>query len=201
MKKLLILFAALIGFAACESSEEHATLDRDLESYTTEELAVLSQGFDATKINHDQFLTDLTEGSISYARYLSTWRNEEEGWLYNPVYGGNGESSAWIFDADGEAVFCGYYESYEGDSAPTGHYICTERTWRYESQTGEIVIAPKENLSEVRLKVLYYKSPLLYYSQTAVNPYFKGELTRWVVDLHTESNAQAKKKWAAYIKQ
>lgn len=201
MKKLFILLATVCSFVACDD-EEHSKLDRALERYTIEELTVLSECFDATKINQDQLLTDLTKGAIRHARYLSTWRNEEEGWIYNPVFGGKGHSSNWVFDTEGSALYYEtYYTYYEGNNTPTTCHVCTERTWHYDSLTGEIIITPKEELPEVRLKVLYYQSPLLYYSQTAVDPHHKGEQTKWLVDLRAVSHRQATNEFIAYIKQ
>lgn len=201
MKKYLSILLTALFFITCDD-EEHATLDCDLESYTIEELAALSDRFDAAKINHDQLLTDLTKGAIRYARYLGTWRNEEEGWIYNPVFGGKGHSSNWVFDANGLALYYEIYDTYyEGSGTPTTCHICTERTWYYHTETGEIIITPTEVLPEVRLKVLFYQSPLLYYSQTAVDPHIVGEQTKWLVDLRAVSNTQAKNEFIAYIKQ
>lgn len=201
MKKYISILLMALFLIACDD-EEHTKLDRALERYTIEELTALSERFDATKINQDQLLTDLTKGAIRHARYLSTWRDEEEGWIYNPVFGGKGHASNWVFDASGSALYYEtYYTYHEGNNTPTTCHVCTERTWHYDSQTGEIIITPKEELPEVRLKVLYYQSPLLYYLQTAVDPHYKGEQTKWLVDLRAVSNSQAKNEFIAYIEQ
>lgn len=161
MKKYFLILFATMALVAC-NDETDFSMDRDVESYTIEELQNLSEGFDVTKINQDQLLADLTEGAIWAPYYKGTWSSEIQDFEYNPVLGGGYENAQWIFDADGKAVNVTIL--YE-DHIPRWTYSSHAATWRYESETGEIVILWSNDSKEFRLKVLYYKSPVLYFSQ------------------------------------
>ena len=182
MKKAFVLMLAAMALVACNDDSDFG---RDAESYTIEELKVLSEGFDATKIDHDQLLVDLTQGAIWAPLYIGTWEEETGEFNYNPVLGGGSSNVKWIFDADGEAVnVVTLYEDY----IPRLTYMSYEATWRYEPETGKIVIVTNHNSKEFRLKVLYYQSPMLYFSQ---NDIYNYRLNSWFVNLRQYTKDQA----------
>lgn len=182
MKKYLLILLALMALVSCEDSFES---ERELESYTLEELNTLSEGFDVSKIDHDQLIADLTEGAIWIPLYQGSWTEETQKWDYNPIFGGGFSNTQWICDADGEAVNVSLL--YE-DSIPRTTYFSHAATWQYDSKTGEIVAVLNENSEEYRLKVLYYESPVLYFSQD--NPW-DGRTNSYIVNLRAYTKAQA----------
>lgn len=182
MKKYLLILVAAIALVSCEDSFES---ERELESYTLEELNTLSEGFDVLKIDYDQLIADLTEGAIWMPLYQGSWTEETQKWDYNPIFGVGFSNTQWIFDADGEAVNVSLL--YE-DSIPKTTYFSHAATWQYDSKTGEIVAVLNENSEEYRLKVLYYESPVLYFSQD--NPW-DGRTNSYIVNLRAYTKAQA----------
>ena len=184
MKKLFILLLATMVFVACNDEADYS-IDRDVNSYTIEELQNLSEDFDITKIDQDQLLADLTEGAIWVPCYIGTWAAETGEFKYNPVFGGSYNNVQWIFGADGKAV--NVSTLYE-DHIPRTTYKSYDATWQYDSKTGEIEAVWNENSKEYRLKVLYYESPVLYFSQD--NPW-DGRTNSYIVNLRAYTKAQA----------
>lgn len=194
MKKYLLLLLAACCLVACED-DEFVAAGPDVDGFTTEELEALSQGFDATKIDHQQLIADLTEGAIWDVRYLDTWMEDSKEWVYNPVYGGGFYCYWWVFEKNGTALNYSETGSYLNGS-PITYRNCDERLWRYKEETGDIVIAPTNYYNEWRLKVLYYNSPILMFTLTydkMPKEYNQpAETKRFVTNLRSLSNAQAK---------
>ncbi|MBR4052228.1 MAG: hypothetical protein IKJ96_04195 [Alistipes sp.] len=192
MKKYLLILVAAIALVSCEDSFES---ERELESYTLEELNMLSEGFGVSKIDHDQLIADLTEGAIWMPLYQGSWTEETQKWDYNPIFGVGFSNTQWIFDADGEAVNVSLL--YE-DSIPKTTYFSHAATWQYDSKTGEIVAVLNENSEEYRLKVLYYESPVLYFSQ---NDTWNNRLNSYLVDLRQYTKDQAEAEMTKQIEE
>lgn len=184
MKKLFILLLATMVFVACNDEADYS-IDRDVDSYTIEELQNLSESFDVTTIDQDQLLADLTEGAIWVPWYIGTWAAETGEFKYNPVFGGSHNNVQWIFGAEGRAV--NVSTLYE-DHIPRTTYKSYDATWQYESQTGEIVAVWSHNSREHRVKVLYYQSPILYFSQKDL---LLGRENSYVVNLRQYTKEQA----------
>lgn len=184
MKKLFILLLATMVFVACNDEADYS-IDRDVDSYTIEELQNLSESFDVTAIDQDQLLVDLTEGAIWAPRYQGIWSSELQDFEYREFDGGYYDNVQWIFGADGTAVnVATLYE----DHIPRTTYRSYDATWQYESETGEIVAVWSHNSREHRVKILYYQSPILYFSQK--NTLFSREES-FIVNLRQYTKEQA----------
>lgn len=194
MKRYLLILLATMVLVAC-NDETDFSLGCDVDSYTIEELQNLSEGFDVAKIDQDQLLADLTEGAIWAPCYKGTRSSEIQDFEYNPVFGGGFSNTQWIFDANGKAVNVAIlYEDY----IPKWTYFSRAATWRYESETGEIVALWSNDSKEFRLKVLYYKSPILYFSQKDLS--FDHEES-FIVNLRQYTKAQAEEEMKKLIEE
>ena len=194
MKRYLLILLATMVLVAC-NDETDFSLGCDVDSYTIEELQNLSEGFDVAKIDQDQLLADLTEGAIWAPCYKGTWSSEIQDFEYNPVFGGGFSNTQWIFDANGKAVNVAIlYEDY----IPKWTYFSYAATWRYESETGEIVALWSNDSKEFRVKVLYYKSPILYFSQKDLS--FDHEES-FIVNLRQYTKAQAEEEMKKLIEE
>lgn len=174
MKQVLILFAAVIGFAACSEEGNDPNFDfanEVVNSYTQEQIEGLIAGFDAKTIDYGKLKSDLTSGSIYNTRTLYstdgiTWGPETN------LLGGDLStitSANWIFEDDGD---CERFVRTVGHSTgiePPRNSLYEGR-WHLDREQQMVVASvPMEHCPEFhfRLKVVYYNSPLLIFDQTA----------------------------------
>lgn len=194
MKKYLLILLALMAFVACEDGFEPV---RELESYTLDELTSLSEGFDVSQIDHDQLIADLMQGAMWNVHYLGTWKDEENAWVNATIYGGVSNVNKWIFDENGEAKCCYSIQGWDTSGAPsTTFHKHIDAKWHYEPKTGEIVVVMQyDEPKEYRLKVLYYKSPILFFIQPFLAPVYDNTMRGCVTNLRAVMKEQVEKEF------
>ncbi len=173
MKHILILFAAVIGFAACNDGSNDPNFDfanEVVSCYTNEQVEGLIAGFNSKTIDYGKLKSDLTNGSIyNTNRFVS---DDGEVWSKFTIYDGFDHTfytaANWIFEDDGECER--FVRMLSGpEPSPSESYLY-ELRWCLDCEQQMIVVsAPMENYPEYhfRLKVVYYNSPLLIFDQSA----------------------------------
>lgn len=212
MKKLFILFAVAIGFVACN---EDAGEDFDftfanevVETYTMEQMDALIAGFNPKTIDRDQLILDLTEGAIYNTSSFYTINWADRGWsewvTHPQVNTVGGDLTFWslldmVFNSDGTCL-----RRFSGAAgAPPKLWIeVVEWGWEYNSETNEIIVpCPNDGLrihgtpcedQVLKIKVLYYKSPLLICEHQMFNTPFYPIKGRHKVNLRAYSHDDVK---------
>lgn len=170
MKKLLILFAAVIGFAACN---EEAGEDLDftfanevVSTYTMEQVNGLVANFDPKKIDKDQLIADLTRGSIYCKTYTAYQWSADSEWSQAPLFATGDPSynmeAYWLFNADGTAS---HYYTIGGFTSTKKLQEQHDRChWDYDAEQAMLSFdLGNERTSQRRfyMEISYYQSPLL----------------------------------------
>lgn len=170
MKNLLILFAAAIGFAACN---EEAGEDLDftfanevVSSYTTEQVEELITEFDPKTIDFSQLKSDLITGAI-YAPVncggwlKGTWHDYIS--FVGGYYGSANSLNALFYDDQTYS----YLESEGWGYSPPNTFLVSG-SWRFDVEASEIILNDPMEIAPdrvMRLKILCYRSPLLIFER------------------------------------
>ena len=172
MKHVLILFVAVISFAACseKNNTSYDFANEVVNSYTNEQVEELIAGFDAKTIDYGRLVADLISGSIYNTKAL--YSQDGEVWSKEVMYDGGDlsilTSANWLFEDGGACLrFVRTHGSIE--PSPKENYLF-EWQWRLDREQQMVVVsAPTENCPEYCycLKIVYYNSPLMIFDQTA----------------------------------
>lgn len=143
MKRLLILLAAVIGFAACESDEQSSAPFDDVIA-----------DFDVQEMDQAQFESILVIEGMQINQLVIKYKDAKWGdALYHPD-GYNAFGKAFLFYENGTSKFIDDYN-------PTGRkegVLCVTGRWSYDHQT-QMLVAHKGTRARMIAKVLYYRHP------------------------------------------
>ena len=163
MKKYLLLLLAACCLVACEDTFD---VDEVMNEYSFEQLNALTEGFEASDIDYDQLVADLTTYTIFTPRPMGTWFREgtpdaylvayekTEGCAHCPwceAHLGRSKVSVcgFVFNEDGTAAYLIWDHTQESFTA-TNFMHSVPLKWVLDKEKGEIVCEPQIPLRDRR---------------------------------------------------